>query len=251
MTKIRYFSDLHLEFIKPNKIEKFIRKIPPGMDEICILAGDIGNPYQKNYDIFMNYISKNFKKTFCIPGNHEYYNKTKTIQETNEFMDAYFQQFDNITFLNNTHEIYDNYCFIGTTLWSNITNPKYEINDIHCIPNFDYIEYNRLHQLSVDFLQDAIEKNQNCIVITHHVPSSVLIDVKYKTPEMMPYNQWFCCNMDDLIQRNGNKIKYWIYGHTHTSSYVIMNEISFLCNPIGYPNENRSVDFQKNFTIGV
>ena len=53
--RVRYFSDLHLEFIKPNKIEKFIKKIPPGIDEICILAGDIGNPYQstnlKAYDV--------------------------------------------------------------------------------------------------------------------------------------------------------------------------------------------------------
>ena len=83
---LRYFSDLHLEFIKPNKIERFIEKIPQGVNEICILAGDIGNPYQKNYDIFMNFINKNFKKTFVITGNHEYYNKRKTIQETNEFM---------------------------------------------------------------------------------------------------------------------------------------------------------------------
>lgn len=250
MKKIRYFSDLHLEFIKPNKIEKFIRKIPSGMDEICILAGDIGNPYQKNYDIFMNFISKNFKKTFCIAGNHEYYNKTKMMQETNELMEAYFQQFNNISFLNNTYELYDNYCFIGTTLWSKITNPNYYINDIYNIPNFNYIEYNRLNRLSIDFLQDALEKNENCIVITHHVPSNLLIDVKYKTPQMIPYNQWFYCNMDDLIKINVNKIKYWIYGHTHTSSNVIMNEISFLCNPIGYPNENSNVDFQKHFIIG-
>jgi hypothetical protein len=66
--KLRYLSDLHLEFIKPNKIENFIKKIPSGIDEICILAGDIGNPYQPNYDIFMNFISKNFKKTFVIAG---------------------------------------------------------------------------------------------------------------------------------------------------------------------------------------
>jgi hypothetical protein len=38
-------SDLHLEFIKPT-IERFLKQIPPGLDEICILAGDIGNPYQ-------------------------------------------------------------------------------------------------------------------------------------------------------------------------------------------------------------
>jgi len=40
---IRYLSDLHLEFIEPNKIEQFIKKIPSGIDEICILAGDIWN----------------------------------------------------------------------------------------------------------------------------------------------------------------------------------------------------------------
>ena len=247
--KVRYFSDLHLEFIKPNKIEQFIRKIPSGFDEICILAGDIGNPYQKNYDIFMNFISKNFKKTFCITGNHEYYNKTKTIQETNEFIKDYFQQFNNISLLNNTYEIYNNYCFIGTTLWSKITNPNFEINDVYNIPNFNYIEYNRLNRLSIDFLEDVLQKNENCIIITHHVPLYSLIDEKYKTLQMIPYNQWFYCNMDDFIEANVSKIKYWIYGHTHTPSNVIMNEIPFLCNPIGYPNENSKLDFQKNFTI--
>ena len=54
---IRYFSDLHLEFIKPDKILQFISKIPSGIHEICILAGDIGNPYDRNYDIFMQFIS--------------------------------------------------------------------------------------------------------------------------------------------------------------------------------------------------
>ena len=247
--KVRYFSDLHLEFIKPNKIGKFIKKIPPGIDEICILAGDIGNPYQENYNIFMNFISKNFKKTFYITGNHEYYNKTKTIQETNDFLENYFQQFDNISFLNNKYEIYNTYCFIGTTLWSKIINPDYKINDIYNIPNFDYIQYNRLNICCVDFLQDALQKNENCIIITHHMPSESLINIKYNTPQMLPYRQWFYCNMDDLIEINGNKIKYWIYGHTHTPSNVIINEIPFLCNPIGYPNENNILDFQKIFTI--
>ena len=99
MIKLRYFSDLHLEFIKPSQINNFIKKIPCSDNEICILAGDIGNPYQENYDIFMNHISKNFKKSFYITGNHEYYNKTKTIKDTNIFLTEYFTKFDNISFL--------------------------------------------------------------------------------------------------------------------------------------------------------
>ena len=197
----------------------------------------------------MNFISKNFKKTFVISGNHEYYNKTKSIEETNDFLKKYFQKFNNISFLNNTYENYEGVCFVGTTLWSKITNPKYEINDVYYIPNFDYIQYNRLNMLSVDFLEDALKNNEHCVIITHHIPSNDLIDVKYKTYEMIPYNQWFYCNMDDFIKLNGNKIKCWIYGHTHISSNVIINKIPFLCNPIGYPGENTYLDFEKTITI--
>lgn len=246
---LRYFSDLHLEFMKPNQIEQFIKKIPPGMEEICILAGDIGNPYQPNYDMFMNFISGNFKKTFIIPGNHEYYNKTKSIQETNDFMKEYFKNFKNIRFLNNDYEIYDTHCFVGTTLWSKITNPEYKINDVYNIPNFDYIQYNRFNMLSVDFLEDTLQNNEKCVVITHHVPSSSLIDVKYKTKQMRPYNQWFYCDMDSLIETQKEKIECWIYGHTHTPSKATIHGIPFLCNPIGYPNENTSSDFQTNIIL--
>ena len=249
--KIRYFSDLHLEFIKPNKIQNFLRKIPPGIDEICICAGDIGNPLHsdEHYNIFMNFISKNFKKTFIIPGNHEYYQKNKTIPEINIFLTTYFQKFDNITFLNNTCENYQGYYFIGTTLWSKITNPDYKINDVYSIPNLDYIKYNRLNMLSVDFLEDALEKNNNCIIITHHIPSNSLVDIKYKTEKMRPYNQWFYCDLDKLIDSKKDKIKCWIYGHTHTPAFNKIHNVPFLCNPIGYPQENINPDFAKIFEI--
>jgi len=121
--------------------------------------------------------------------------------------------------VNNSWEYYENQCFIGTTLWSKITRPEYEINDIYCIPNFDYMKCNRLNMLNVDFLDDALEKNDNCIIITHHMPSYDLIHPKYITPKIAPYNQWFCCNLNDLIREKSGKIDAWIYGHTHTPSY--------------------------------
>ena len=253
--KLRYFSDLHLEFIKPNKINRFIKKIPNSIDEICILAGDIGNPYQPNYDIFMSFISSHFKKTFVIAGNHEYYNSTKTIKETNDYLDEYFKKFSNISFLNNSYENYENFIFIGSTLWTHISNPEYKINDVYNIPKFDYIEYNQLHKECVDFLektlQNALHDNENCIIITHHVPSYSLIDGKYKTIEMNPYNQWFNCDMDTLINEHSKKIKCWIYGHTHTRSNRMLNMIPFICNPIGYPNENSKLDFEANIRIDI
>jgi predicted phosphodiesterase len=247
--RIRYLSDLHLEFIKTDKIEDLLNKISPGIDEICILAGDIGNPYERNYQIFMNFISKNFKKTFVIPGNHEYYNKKKRINQTNEFMKQYFEKFNNISFLNNNYEIYENLCFVGSILWSKITNPAYEINDIYQIPHFSCTQYNNLNAECIAFLENTLENNDNCIVITHHVPMYSLIDQKYKTEQMQPYNQWFYSDMDTFIKNKGHKIKCWFYGHTHTPSNVKINEILFLCNPIGYPNENKNVNFNEVITI--
>jgi hypothetical protein len=253
--KLRYLSDLHLEFIKPHKIDKFIKQIPINdCNEICILAGDIGNPYQSNYDIFMNFISKSFKKSFVIAGNHEYYNKTKTFDETNIHLTNYFKQFNNISFLNNTYvyETINNtkYCFIGSTLWSKIINPYYKINDVYNIPNFDYIKYNELNQKSIDFLNKTLnEPLNNCIMITHHMPSESLIDTKYNTSTMLPYQQWFYSDLDELIEKNKDKIKCWIYGHTHTPYNGSIHGITFLCNPIGYPNENHKINFQMNIII--
>ena len=55
--------------------------------------------------------------------------------------------------------------------------------------------------------------------------------------------------MDELIEKNKDKIKCWIYGHTHTPSNNIIHEIPFLSNPIGYPGENKNVNF--NITIKI
>lgn len=237
--KISYYSDLHLECLLPNEIKDYLQEkfsSTQNENEICVLAGDIGYPREPHYDEFMKFISARFTKTFVIPGNHEYYHKTCTMEETNQFMEAYFQPFENISFLNNSYEYYDDTCFIGSVLWSHIDKPQYTINDVKMIPHLDVVKYNQLNQSCVDFLENAIHahKDKNCVVITHHMPSRSLIDVKYKDPILLPYNQWFACDMEHLFLP---QIKSWIYGHTHMPSNKIIQGIHFLCNPKGYPYE--------------
>lgn len=248
---IQYFSDIHLEFIEKSKLEEFLENIKASPNAVCICAGDIGNPLHSNnhYDRFMKHVSKCFKKVFVIAGNHEYYQSTALISEVNAYLSDYFTQYSNISFLNNTVELYEDYTFIGTTLWSHIANPEYAINDVRNIPNCDTIQYNQLNARCVDFLKTALKTNTNCIVITHHMPSESLIDSKYKTHTFAPYNQWFYCNMDSVIDMYKTKIKCWIYGHTHTPSTTEINNIPFICNPIGYPNENSSIDFNKTLSL--
>ncbi len=248
--KIRYISDIHLELIKPNKIKNYIQNIiQTDKDEICVLAGDIGNPYSESYKVFLDHIAQTFKKTFIIAGNHEFYNNNKTIEETQLFMLDFFKQYSNITFLNNSVEIYNGYTFIGTTLWSKVLNPEHEINDVYSIKNLNYIKYNEFNKICRDFLNREIKLHDNIIMITHHMPSYSLIDEKYKINNMNKFNQWFYSDMDKFIEDNKDKLKCWIYGHTHMPSNKMICNIPFICNPIGYINENTKNDYNKNIFI--
>ena len=267
--KIRYLSDLHLEFIKPvvfsptlnakyaqstaaglqrrSNLAQFIRKIPPGPTEVAVLAGDVGNPKEPSYGTFMEYMNANFKRTFVVAGNHEYYGSS--ISDTDILLRTEINRFANIRLLQNEFEIYEDHCFIGTTLWTKITNPRVEINDTNSIRGFSSSECTRMNSINVEWLTRTLETNNNCVVITHHVPSESLIDKKYKTPQMNPYNQWFCCDLDNLIVSNKDKIKCWIYGHTHLPSVKNVGGVPMLCNPVGYPGENEEIDFSKNIVL--
>lgn len=234
--KIQYISDIHLEFLDNIRFTKFIKPI----GNILILAGDIGNPYEQLYEEFLNYISTIFDKIFIITGNHEYYNKKHTIEEVNTKIQSIVNQFTNITFLNNSYEDYLGYRFIGTTLWSNVNSSL--INDFKCINGMTIDYYNNLHNISIKFIKEQLELNIPLIVVTHHLPSSRLIEPKYDSL----YNQFFASNCDFLIKK---PIKCWIYGHTHTRNEYYINDIILCCNPIGYLNENKSISYNKYLDI--
>ena len=242
---IRYLSDIHLELLDSAKIQEYINAIKPNGEDVCVLAGDIGQPN----DLFMNHISQNFPKTFIIAGNHEHYNTGRTIEETTEFLANYYQKYPNISFLNNSIEYYNGYCFVGTTLWSHITMPDYVINDVYAIRNFSFIKCNQLNRESIGFLEETSKRHENLIVITHHMPSFTLIDPIYKTPPFQLYNQWFACNLDKFIEANKDRLKCWIYGHTHKPSNKLIHGIPFVCNPIGYLGENKKISFNETVEI--
>jgi len=220
-------------------------------DEICVCAGDMGNAFGYNYHVLMKWLSRSFKKTFVIPGNHEYYQKDKTIEEVNRYLEAYFAQYHNISFLNNRCERYESYLFIGTVLWTKVTDPTHYINDTKQIPGLTLSRYNQINVACVQFLQETManENPDKCIIITHHMPSKQLIHEKYNTPDMEPYQQWFYCEMNDFIESYKDKIKAWIYGHTHTPTESIIHGVPCVCNPIGYPKENKTNDFSKHIII--
>jgi predicted phosphodiesterase len=244
--KIQYISDIHLEHY--NKLPK----IKP-IGDILILAGDIGYPFSSIYKDFLIHMNKIFKKVFLITGNHEFYscgkNEGKIMEEIDDYIKSiiFDNNLNNISYLDNSYEDYEGIRFCGTTLWTQITNTNYLINDFKIIKDMTIDLRNELFTNSCEFIDDTINKSTIPIVmITHHIPSHKLIHSIFQTDEYKNYNQCYASNCETFFKE---PIKIWIYGHTHKESNIEINNIKFLCNPRGYPNENKQIDFNRFIEI--
>ena len=156
--------------------------------------------------------------------------------------------------MNNSFDIYENYLFIGSTLWSEINDFTNKINDLNNIPNMTFAYYNKLHKEGRSYIEsvlnsDLVKDNNNLkiIVITHHLPLYQLIHPKFLAEYIKKYNQWFASKLDDLMIKytyndadniQKNRISAWVYGHSHIPNENEYYGIKFYCNSIGYKNEN-------------
>ena len=268
--KIQYISDIHLELLNNFQRQKIINNIMEKVEDInntiLILAGDIGNPFSPNYLELLIKVNSCYKRIYLITGNHEYYNNGHTIQETNIKINDLLQEhnLNKIIFLNNTFDIYENYLFIGSTLWSEINNFTNKINDLNNIPNMTFSYYNQLHKESRNYMEsllnsDIAKDNNNnlkIIVITHHLPLYQLIHPKFLGESIKKYNQWFASKLDDFMIKytyndadniQKNRISAWFYGHSHIPNENEYYGINFYCNSIGYKDENCGKKYYQKF----
>jgi len=102
MSKITFqlYSDIHTEFFKKHP------KLPPHADYL-FLAGDIGKIGKVNFKPFFDYCSANWKHTFYVLGNHEYYNSNKTYDVLKEIYQKFFDMYDNVHLLDNSSTLFN------------------------------------------------------------------------------------------------------------------------------------------------
>jgi DNA repair exonuclease SbcCD nuclease subunit len=241
--KFQYMSDLHLEFY-----DQFEWQLFHAVGDILLLAGDIGNPFESSYKIFITKMSLAFEHVYVVTGNHEYYSVSSTMNET----DAKCREIcrtvprDNVTFLQNeSKSVADGIMIFGGTFWSHIPARNYllvknRISDYTRIPKFTPRTSNDLHEMSTKSLYNELNKydsDMKWIVLSHHMPSFDLIDPKYGTSAIN------CAFASEIPVAKDERIKAWVYGHTHTS----LQKGKYYCNPIGYPGENNDVNLEKYF----
>lgn len=251
--KLQYCSDLHLEFPENRKL---IKTHPiQAVGDVLILAGDIVPFIEVDKHVkFFDELADKFETVYWVPGNHEYYyfDVAKKSGVLNESIRS------NIFLVNNIALQKNNAKLIFSTMWSKIS-PAYEwqiergMSDFRVIKyngsRFSASKYNQLHQESLDFIVEEINKpfEGKTIVVTHHVPTFLHYPEMYKGSAL---TEGFAVELFDLIQ--DSNIDYWIYGHHHnnTPDFKIGNT-QMLTNQLGYVSqyENALFSTAKTFQI--
>ncbi len=250
---LQYCSDLHLEF-RENK--QFLKQHPlQPRGEILILAGDIVTFTEigKRKDFF-DYISANFKLTYWLPGNHEYYysdasERSGTINEKIR---------DNIFLVNNISFQQDGVRLIFSTLWSKISpNNEWQIersiNDFQVIKFKDHFfsasTFNQLHSDSMDFIKKELAQKHTgkTVMVTHHVPTLMNFPSQFKGSVL---NEAFAVELSPLIE--SSKIDYWIYGHHHSNTPDFnIGDTLLVTNQLGYVSNEEHRDFSPGKTLAL
>lgn len=269
--KINVVSDLHLEH--------GYQELPGG--EVLILAGDIceTRDFQREFhqtrltdripgsmkwvDFFYHECSK-YDKVFYVMGNHEHYHSRydKTQDDLKNILPR------NVKILEKEYEVYNGVLFLGTTLWTDCNNNdpvtlftvKQFMNDFKLIKNFykDRNVYYKLtpeftvaeHRRSRDYIKSVLAEYHTMptIVITHHGPSTLSINEKYKRENTM--NGAYVSDLSELILDN-EQIRFWIHGHLHDAVDYEIGKTRVVSNPRGYHGYEDTSRFLPNFTIEI
>jgi predicted MPP superfamily phosphohydrolase len=244
LKKIQVISDIHIEF------RKAIPLIPKLADTL-FLAGDIGKIDTSNFKPFFDYISKNWKQTFYVLGNHEFYSEKIDISSlTNKYID-FFKQYDNITLLNRNKVEYEGYQILGCTLWSNTTADTRYLNDFVQIKKNsmstagislnDFISF---HNEDLHWLKENYDKSKPTIIITHFPLISTLNEQRLSHPKYDDQDPKMASYFMNNIHLESENTLLCISGHTHYSHDFIRNGIRYISNQLGHIGELTESGYQ-------
>jgi len=232
--RIQFISDLH---------EKFPYIIPQA--DYIALIGDVANPFDERYFIYLSYLSQLFKGVFVIFGNHEYYYNIMPVVERH--MENICRQFNNVYFLNNKSILIDGYLIVGSTLWSAVEQNAY--NALNCgnlikmnkHKYMDFMDYRVLHLQCVEFIKKEIEKGYPTIILTHYAPIHEM-----NGNRQTRLKSAFSSDLTSILKKN---VKAWLSVHTHTCIIVLKEGVLFSSNCLGHLTE--SCQFNVNKCIEI
>jgi predicted phosphodiesterase len=146
------------------------------------------------------------------------------------------------------HDACNGVNFLFTTLWTDFNRNAPEAHhvvarclmDYQAIRGFSTKKAYEAHLYHKAFIETMSSRGRVDVIVTHHRPSMRSIHGQYikgKSAFELLLNYGFASNLDDLVERS--RAKLWVHGHTHCRFDYMIGNTRVLCNPLGYPGENR------------
>lgn len=246
--KIYLWSDVHLDHIES---KKEVTSTPTDRQkDILVLAGDLASAdtKQKLTVPFLRKMSLYYKHVVFVLGNHDMHSEKATIDETRLWWRKKGSKMlpQNTHLLDNDVIFLEGYCFVGSTLWTDVTRDLTcigsvltSISDYAYIPRFSVSICNSMYIKNLTWLYTSLQKHKeekNIVVVTHHLPFEECIADSYKDSKI---NTAFCAgkSLVQMVHSSSANIKVWLFGHTHTCVNKKAYGIRLFCYPKGYEVE--------------
>ena len=232
--QIEIVSDLHLTFDEDQGTAYLASLIPKDETQVLILAGDMGEfPWWLQARQQLDMVCRLYPHVIFVAGNHDYYGTTLDDGDV-RFRDLE-EQIENFHVLEQEVMEIDGVKFAGCSLWfrEDPLGHLYEpwMSDFSSIDDFKPEVFYRNGE-SKRFLRQI--PSDTDVVITHHLPTYMSVQEEYVDDFC---NRFFLCEIDAIILDRAPKV--WIHGHTHFSLDYYLGNTRIVCNPRGYPGENR------------
>ena len=247
--KIVISSDLHCDFSQPPI------NWPEG--DILVIAGDTANTIGDELKL-LHKVSELYQHVITVDGNHTHYanrSQKRTIEQT---LVAIMDQLPpNVHLLghHNPHVECGGIHFVGCNGWYSFDmtgDPvinrilwKQEINDCHKI-GLDVISQIPIWDRAVndaELMREAINQitdDKPIVAVTHTAPHRYMV----KWAEDIFWNRlnsfYVNSHMQKVLENEGQRVSYWINGHTHHALELMVGQVSCISKPRGYPSENPS-----------
>ncbi len=275
--KINLISDCHINFDD---------LVLPGGD-VLIMAGDImeaghlrlADNEKRNtfiadrYRRFCNEELLKYRKVIYICGNHEHYHNS--YEDTHSRIRRELP--DNVYFLEAESCQIDDVHFFAGTFWTDMNkkNPismqvvRQGMADFHVIKHGGGFKVRTMYgdsyytskftpayvadifRETVGKLKDFLDEHSEdkVVVISHHAPSPLSINEKYKDDHHMNFG--YHSDLTEFILDHP-QIKFWVHGHMHDPVDYMIGSTRVLSNPRGYKGyEEQAEIFNPGFNFEV
>lgn len=242
---VQVVSDLHLDL---NRVSKPSDVITPS-SEYLICAGDIAEIRSEKFPEFLMWASKNFRRVFFVPGNHEFYGMS--LWKGRKRLHDLVKHLPNVVIMECTEAtLSSTWKILGCTLWSELGEKHddswtYGFSDFHQIDGMTPSIYRSLHSNDLKWLTSRLQNKQpgeKLLVVTHHAPLTRGTSApQYENSPDRLTNRFFSTDLSRLV----NMADAWIYGHTHFTRH----ETTPFSNPLGYVEDDECPDYDPEFAL--